>query len=374
MATDSDKYKFSTIAKWIITILVILIVLYCVWYFRFIVGCIFISLVLSFIGRPLMEFLEKIKYKKFHLNKAICAASTLILEIFIVFTILYFLVPMIISEAMSFANIDIYQIANYYAEPIKKIENFLYTYNLLPKQMSLEGYVSGKIMIMLNSFKLPTLASTILSVGGNILMGFFIVAFITFFFLKDNHLVNKFIDNVTPDKYLDEIHNIILNSRKLISRYFIGIVIEILFMIIFLSIGFMIFGFNNAILIACICGVMVILPYIGVIIGGGFGLMVLLTSYLSVNPNINIVPIIIKFVLVFIVVKLIDDFIMQPLIYSKSVKAKPLEIFLIILMAGKIGGVVGMVLAIPVYTFLRIIAKEFFNKWKFIKALTKGID
>jgi predicted PurR-regulated permease PerM len=115
-------------------------------------------------------------------------------------------------------------------------------------------------------------------------------------------------------------------------------------------------------------------PYIGVIIGGGFGLMVLITSYLSVNPNTNIVPIILQFVLVFIIAKLIDDFLMQPLIYSKSVKAKPLEIFLVILMAGKIGGVLGMVLAIPVYTFLRIIAKEFFNKWKFIKALTKEID
>ena len=79
------------------------------------------------------------------------------------------------------------------------------------------------------------------------------------------------------------------------------------------------------------------------------------------------------FVLIFVVVKLIDDFLLQPFIYSKSVKAQPLEIFLVILMAGRIGGIWGMVLAIPVYTFLRIIAKEFFNKWKFIKAITKEI-
>jgi predicted PurR-regulated permease PerM len=374
MMSVNDKNKYSTITKWVITIAVIAIVVWCIWYFRFLVGCIFIALVLSLIGRPIMDFLEKIKYKKLHLNKAFCAAITLIFEIFIIGTILYFLVPMIISQAMSFSNIDIYKIAGYYSEPIKKIEHALYTYNLLPQSMSLETYVSGKIMAMMNSFKLPTLAASILSIGGNIVMGFFIVAFITFFFLKDSHIVNKFIDSITPDKYLDEVHKIILNSRKLISRYFVGVFIEILFMILLLSIGFSIFGFNNAILIACICGVMVILPYIGVIIGGGFGLMVLITSYLSVNPSTDIVPIILQFVLVFIIAKLIDDFLMQPLIYSKSVKAKPLEIFLVILMAGKIGGVLGMVLAIPVYTFLRIIAKEFFNKWKFIKALTKEID
>ena len=79
---------------------------------------------------------------------------------------------------------------------------------------------------------------------------------------------------------------------------------------------------------------MVIVPYIGVIIGGAIGLMILLTGVLSVNPSTDIVPVILEFVGTFAVVKLIDDFLLQPTIYSKSVKAHPLEIFLIILMAG----------------------------------------
>lgn len=141
-----------------------------------------------------------------------------------------------------------------------------------------------------------------------------------------------------------------------------------------LSISFSIAGFTNAILIACICGIMVILPYIGVIIGGGIGLVILLTGTLAASPHANIFIITLTYICIFTAVKLIDDFLLQPIIYSKSVKAKPLEIFLVILMAGKIGGIIGMILAIPVYTFLRIIAKEFFNKWKFIKTLTKEID
>ena len=130
---------------------------------------------------------------------------------------------------------------------------------------------------------------------------------------------------------------------------------------------------KNVILIATICGVMVILPYIGVLIGGAVGLMVCLTSYLGADPTLDILPIIIKFVSVFAAVKLIDDFILQPIIYSKSVKAHPLEIFLVILMAGEVGGVLGMILAIPVYTLFRIIAKEFFIKWKFIKKITENL-
>ena len=76
---------------------------------------------------------------------------------------------------------------------------------------------------------------------------------------------------------------------------------------------------------------------------------------------------------VFVVAQMIDNFVLQPTIFSKSVKAHPLEIFLVILSAGSLGGIVGMILAIPLYSFLRIVAKEFFNGYKVVQGLTKNI-
>ncbi len=371
---NSDKYTINNVIKWLLILLGIGVVLYAIWYFRFIVLCIFIALILSIIGQPLMNILGKIKLGRFTLNKSICSAITLIAEISIISLVLYLLIPLIITQAQEFSTIDINKIATYYAAPIEKANDFVMQYNLLPDNVDIETYLSTSVMGALNSIKLPRLAQIIFSLAGNIIMGVLITAFITFFFLKDSHLVTKFIDSVTPDKYLNEVHNIINNSRNLITRYFIGIFCEIILMITLLSIGFSIAGFSKAILIACICGVMVILPYIGVVIGGVVGLLILLTTILSVDPSANVVSVTIIFAIIFAAVKLIDDFLLQPLIYSKSVKAQPLEIFLIILMAGEVGGVVGMILAIPTYTFLRIIAKEFFSKWKFIKNLTKEID
>lgn len=372
MAQD-DRFAFPSVMKWIISILAIVGVVYGIWYFRFIVGCIFIALILSLVGRPIMKFLGKIHYKKFHPSKGLCAGITLVSELLIIFLVFYLLIPVIVSQAMSFAEIDLEKLSAYYAGPIQSIQEFVTKYNLIPDGVSLESYINDSLMNVFKSLNFSAIISTIISLGSNIVMGIFITVFVTFFFLKDAHIVSSFVDNITPDKYLEEVHHIISNSRSLISRYFIGIFCEILCMIILLSIGFYIVGFNNAILIAGICGVMVILPYIGVFIGGGLGLMFLITDFLAHNPGGDILPIILQFVLIFMIVKLIDDFVLQPMIYSKSVKAKPLEIFLVILMAGEIGGVLGMVLGIPVYTFLRIIAKEFFNKWKFIKALTKEI-
>lgn len=370
---NTSKFQFPQIAKWIFSISIVTLIIFLMWYFRFLVFCILLALILAFMGTPIQNLLQKFHIGKFHLSRTFSSAITLILLISIFALVGYLIVPLFISQAMEFANLDVYKIADYYAEPISKIEKFLYDYQLLPPNKNLEAIVSSYVLDTLNTLNITNIADSILNITSNLVMGTFIVIFITFFFLKDNNLVNKFINAVTPDLYLDEINKILSSSRSLISRYFLGIFSEIVLMIAILSLGFYLVGLKNVILIATICGVMVILPYIGVLIGGAVGLMVCLTSYLGTDPTLDVLPIIIKFVSVFAAVKLIDDFILQPIIYSKSVKAHPLEIFLVILMAGEVGGVLGMILAIPVYTLFRIIAKEFFIKWKFIKKITENL-
>ena len=70
---------------------------------------------------------------------------------------------------------------------------------------------------------------------------------------------------------------------------------------------------------------------------------------------------VIKIVAAFGVAKMIDDFILQPFIYGKQTHSHPLEIFIVILMAGYIGGIFAMIFAVPAYTLLRIIVNEFFG-------------
>jgi predicted PurR-regulated permease PerM len=71
---------------------------------------------------------------------------------------------------------------------------------------------------------------------------------------------------------------------------------------------------------------------------------------------------------------LLDAFLIQPNLLGNSVKAHPLEIFLVILIFGTLGGIVGMLLAIPVYTILRVVAKEFLSEYKVVRELTNHLD
>ena len=75
----------------------------------------------------------------------------------------------------------------------------------------------------------------------------------------------------------------------------------------------------------------------------------------------------------YVIAQLLDNFVSQPLIFSKSVKSHPLEIFLIIIISGILFGITGMILAVPTYTALKVILKAFLAKNKIVKSLTKEL-
>jgi predicted PurR-regulated permease PerM len=105
----------------------------------------------------------------------------------------------------------------------------------------------------------------------------------------------------------------------------------------------------------------------------GYALGTLLCVVTSVSTGVPFLPLELKLLLVFFAVQVIDMVFLQPAIYSNSVKAHPLEIFLVILLAGSLAGVLGMLIAIPTYTVLRVFAKEFFNNFRVVQKLTEKI-
>lgn len=134
------------------------------------------------------------------------------------------------------------------------------------------------------------------------------------------------------------------------------------------------FSFPNAILIGLISGILNVVPYIGPLIGIIFGVSVGIVLNIDMPFYTDLLPLLIYMIIVMLFTQLIDNVVFQPFIYGNSVHAHPLEIFLVILMAGNIAGVPGMILAIPACTVLRVILREFFNKYKLVKKITRSLD
>jgi predicted PurR-regulated permease PerM len=349
---------------------------YILWYFKSIVAYILISSVLTLVGRPIVRFLNKLHFRKIRIPNALSALLTIVIIWILVLTFFRIFIPLIAHQASELSEIDADVVMINLQEPIEKIEELFLKYNFNSgMDQSMDQYLTEKFVSIINVSMISNIFGSLAGILGNIFIAAFSISFITFFFLKDQGLFSDGILIFVPDKYLDKVENMLGSIKKLLTRYFTGIIVQISGIIILVSLGLTLvgIGFSDALVIGLVVGLFNIIPYLGPVIGALLGLVLSLAINLDLAFYSELLPLLGKISIIFIIVQIIDNIVFQPFIYSSSVNAHPLEIFLVILIAGSLFGITGMILAIPSYTILRVIAKEFFNNLKVVKKLTEKI-
>ena len=333
-----------------------------------------IAIILSMLGRPLCEVLKKFHIKKFHLGDAVSSVLTMA-AMFLVFSLIFLIIiPLVNKEIIILSNIDTNAIVEYFEKPLENIYNFLIQYNIIRPEEDILKIAENQLYSIVNWDNFSTIVEGIVSKMSSFVIGTFSTVFLTFFLLRDPDIVHNIFMAITPDNQTSRMKNILHDSRTMLTRYIFGLIAEVFCMMILIFIGLTIFGVKNALIIAVIGGLMNIVPYLGPLMGCAVGVVIGIISNLGIGTYDLILPNALEIMGVFLGANLIVNFVLQPTIYSKSVFAHPIEIFLVILMAGSIGGVVGMIVAIPSYTLIRIIAKQLLSEFKFIELLTKKLD
>lgn len=370
------EITLNRVLRWIIVGLSIAAVLYTLWYFIDLVAYILIAVVFSLIGKPLMNFFEKVHIGKLHSPEWLNAAVTILILWGVILGSALMVVPLVGSTVQSLSNVDSTALLNSLQEPIDNLVRWLEAKNIhFNSNVSLEEYIESEVSKVLKLDQFSNLFGTVFSFLGDLGVAFFSISFITFFFLRDNTLFYKSIMSATPTKYEVQVKNVIRESSQLLTRYFIGIAIQVLLITLCVTIGALICGLplTLAITMGLAAGFFNIIPYVGPMIGTAFGILLAISYNIPVDFYTESLPLIFKLLVVYGITQLLDNILFQPLIFSKSVKAHPLELFLVIIIAGNLGGMLGMILAIPGYTFIRVIAKEFFSNFKIVQSLTKNI-
>jgi predicted PurR-regulated permease PerM len=354
-------------------VLLAALVIYLVWRFSNIVTYLFISIILSIIGRPLVLRFNKLRVGKVHVPNSVSALLALLVLLLVVFTFLGIFVPLIAAQANVITDIDFTSLGHSVQKPLQELEVFLKEYGLLTQEETIKQIITDQLNSILNFASFSDTVSSIVGVTGSIFIATFSILFLTYFFMKDAYLLDELLENLTPVNYQHEVNNILMQTKRLLSRYFIGLLIELTTMVTLLSTGLTIFGVENALLIGFFGGIMNVIPYLGPVIGATVGMLLAMVTALGAGMFSEVFPLIFIVLGVFAGANLIDNIVLQPLIYSNSVKAHPVEIFLVILIAGSMAGIPGMIFAIPTYTVLRVIAKEFLSQFRVVQKLTKNI-
>ncbi|MBQ8022552.1 MAG: AI-2E family transporter [Bacteroidales bacterium] len=354
------------------------------WYFRSVLVYIILAAVVSLIGRPVKHALAKIRIKGKSLPDGLLAVLTLLMIVLIFLGIITQLIPVIYGIVQNIsANM---QAASYNAAGLSSmLDNLnlwlISTFPDLEQGFTIQDQITKFIK---NAFDLSSVTSVVGSVAsaiGSLGIGIFCVVFISFFFIKDDHLFSKIIAALVPDRIEDKAIEAIGDIEHLLSRYFVGLLTEILGVATLNFLGLLLIarlGFSVSLGIAFMTGLLNVIPYVGPWIGAGIGtvlgLVLKFSSTAALGGNMNWMVFLVILIAIFAVTQLFDNFLFQPVIYSKSIKSHPLEIFIVLIMAGHIGGIFGMIVAIPAYTVIRVVATEFFGQIKAIRRLTAGTE
>lgn len=346
-------------------LLLIALILFFLYKIRAVVVYIILASVVALIGRPVVKFLTvRLKFK---ITFAVLCTLSLMMGGIVGFLLLF--IPLLIQQGQNLALLDIKALQN---NITLLFENLITHFNW--SKSTMEQWLSNiNVLDILNLKTIPEMLNSFLSTIGSFGAGFFSVIFISFFFLKDSKLFEQMILTMVPDNKESRVQNSMDTIKNLLSRYFIGLLLQILILFIIYTIVLLIFGIPNAFMIALLCALLNLIPYVGPVIGFFLMTFLTMTSNLGSDFSSIVIPKTIYVMIGFLIGQFIDNNLSQPIIFSKSVKSHPLEIFLIIIIGGFLFGVTGMVVAVPGYTALKVILKEFLAENKIVKSLTKNI-
>lgn len=359
----------NTIAKGIIKGAIGLVILYLLYIGFSKIAEIFvyliISLVLCLMLNPLIQFLKnKLKFKNL-----LAVITSFLLLFLLLFGLISMIVPLISSQSQSLSLLN----------PITIQDNILFSYNeiqryLLTKGIDLSNLISADDIFSKFDFNfIPQILNNFLSILSSFGVGLFAVLFITFFFLKEMPTFIAGFKLILPEDKKERILNSLEKVNQLLSRYFIGLMLQLTIVFILCYIVLLFVGVNHAFTIAFVCALFNIIPYIGPLLGMIFASILTMISRIGSDFQTEVLPATLWVIFGFLIVQLIDNNVNQPLIFSNSVKSHPLEIFIIILIAGLLMGITGMIIAIPLYTIIKVFAKEFYSDNKIVWLLTRKL-
>jgi len=357
------KTLSNGIIRALLMVALTLITLWFLYKVQSVIVYVLIAAVISLISRPSMRFFRN----KLKLPNTISVIITMSFFLILVLGLIGMFIPLVLRQGENLSLLNTNEFKNTIEEVFTKV-------NLFFLDQGIDVFDEFKNFDFVSKLKnIPDVFSTVIGGIGSIAMGLFSILFITFFLIKDSQIVHNSFFAFIPDSKELRVEKSINIIKELLSRYFLGLVFQISILFLIYTSILLIFGIENAVVIAFICALLNLIPYIGPLIGGALMFILTITENLGLDFQNETLPTTLYVMTGYFIAQLIDNFFSQPIIFSKSVKSHPLEIFLSIVIGGLISGITGMILAVPIYTVIKVILKEFLSDNKIVISLTKNL-
>ena len=329
----------------------------------------FLGFIMSLMARPIFDALGRWPKSPWAMGKSMKAGLAILTLWLVLAGVILLIAPTVQQQWAIMSQTDFTLLSQNIQQALHELENWMAERGWISPPTSQNNDLSPLTHFLLEqveqfwqSLRLMDLISPAFDAFSSTLAKLFGSLFSSFFLLRDRTLFLEKALHLMPASWHSHVWTVLIETRKNLSRYFLGLGLEVLLVAIFTSLGLWMIGldFPLALTLGTIAGILNLIPYLGPMMGFLMGLVLTVASQLHLPFEAQILPLLLKVSAVFISVQLIDNFALQPWIYSDSVAAHPLEIFMVIVAGGIVNGITGMMLAVPIYTMIRLIARRMF--------------
>lgn len=319
--------------------------------FNTIVAPIIVSLILYYLFNPIVNLMER-----YNISRLWGVIILFLVIIGVISLAINLLIPVISSQIKTFGTNFLHYITkvNQFIDDITKYTVASNFYSQIQDYLnSLAKKIPSMISDYFNGFgsKVKNIAETVVNVGVVIVT----TPFVLFFMLKDGHRFKDFSTKIVPPKFRKDYHDLLDKMSVQVGSYIQGQIIVSLCIGVLLFIGYSIIGLDYGLILACIAAVTSVVPYIG--------------PTIAISPAIIIALItspimLLKLIVVWTAVQFIEGHFISPNIMGKTLQIHPLTIIFILLSAGNLLGVVGVILGIPAYAILKVLVSHLYFLYK----------
>ena len=364
-----QRLKQSRLLFWTIELLAVAVLIWVITQLSFIlepigkfIGAVFVPLIISgflyYLLNPIVLFLQKIPLGKHHLKRGFAITIVMILLLLLLIGAVISVVPTLVSQVANLVS-NVPSLISTVQDMIRQLSqvDWAKDFGINFDMKKLEAQVTkfGEVFISGTANSLSTMVGTITSVTITAIT----VPVMTIYMLNDGHKLVPFLQKIAPSKRQDQIAEILGRLNQTISQYISGQAIEMLFVGVFTTIGYFAIGQNYALLLGVFAGLTNMIPYVGPYIGLLPAVFVALTQ----SPMQ-----LIWVIIVVLIVQQIDSNLIYPRIMGASLNIHPLTIIILLLAAGNIAGIPGMILAVPFYAIIRTVVVYAAQLWQLSKS------
>ncbi|MBN2731072.1 MAG: AI-2E family transporter [Balneolaceae bacterium] len=356
-----NNWSLEKLIRWGLALAVLIVLYLLASNFITLIGYAVVAVILSYILDPIVNRMQAAG-----MNRTLAISATLSALILILIWISTNIIPKVANQMMQLAGqLNIENMQNI----ARQVEDRLTEqFTFLPNGF-LQENLTQAFEELIDVGQLPAALSNIIGVFTNIFSAFLVIPFATFFFLKDGSQIRGSMLQMVPNKYFETTLSLLDKIETRLGIYFRSVLLQSILVAFFSWLFLTFIGLNNALAVGIAIGIANIIPYFGPVIGYVLSVIV---SIVEVGDFSLVLPCIIAIFLV----QLLDNIIFQPLIFSRSADIHPVAILFIILIGAELAGILGMLVAIPIATVIKITITQVrwsLNNYKVFRSANQSV-